>query len=172
MKDTGWAPSGDELLGNNARYREAFVDAGLSVSPTRALALITCMDSRMDMFAMLGLGKGEAHIIRNAGGVVTDDVVRSLCLSQRLLGTREVLLIHHTDCGLEKVDETSFLAELEAETGERPDWILERFDSPYVDVARSIGKIRANRFVPHRDHVRGFVYRVDTGELVEVEASD
>ena len=172
MSDRDWAPNGDELLDNNARYQKDFVDAGLSVSPTRALALITCMDSRMDMFAMLGLDKGEAHIIRNAGGVVTDDVVRSLCLSQRLLGTREVILIHHTDCGLEKVDEAAFLAELEAETGERPDWILEHFDSPYTDVARSITKIRANPFVPHRDHVRGFVYRVDTGELVEVHADD
>ncbi len=165
-------PNTDEMLSHNADYAAGFVDAELSVSPIRRLAIVTCMDSRMDMFSMLGLGKGEAHIIRNAGGVVTDDVVRSLCLSQRLLGTREVIMIHHTDCGLEKVDEASFVAELEAETGQRPDWVLQRFDSPFVDVAESVRRLRANPFVPYRDHIRGFVYRVDNGELVEVRVGD
>lgn len=163
-------PNTAELLSNNADYASRFVDAELSVSPSRRLAIVTCMDSRMDMFSMLGLGKGEAHIIRNAGGVVTDDVIRSVCLSQRLLGTREVMMIHHTDCGLEKVDEGSFVAELEAETGQRPEWTLQRFDSPYDDVAESVRRLRANPFVPHRDHIRGFVYRVESGELVEVAA--
>lgn len=168
MTDREFEPNADELAANNAAYRARFTDAGLSVTPTRRLAIVTCMDSRMDMFAMLGLGKGQAHVLRNAGGVITDDVVRSLCLSQRLLGTREVIMIHHTDCGLEKVNEATFVAELEAETGHRPDWILQRFDSPYDDVAESVRRIRANPFVPYRDHIRGFVYRVDTGELVEV----
>lgn len=161
-------PNADELLSHNVDYAARFADAGLSVSPTRRLAIVTCMDSRMDVFAMLGLGKGEAHVVRNAGGVVTDDVIRSVCLSQRLLGTREVIMIHHTDCGLEKVDEPSFVADLEAETGQRPDWIVQRFDSPYDDVAESVRRMRANPFVPHRDHIRGFVYRVESGELVEV----
>lgn len=168
MTDSDFKPNADELAVNNVAYRAGFVDAGLSVSPTLQLAIVTCMDSRMDVFAMLGLGKGQAHVVRNAGGVVTDDVIRSVCLSQRLLGTREVIMIHHTDCGLEKVDEASFVAELEAETGERPHWILQRFDSPYDDVAESVRRLRANPFVPHRDHIRGFVYRVESGELVEV----
>lgn len=168
MIDPGFVPNADELAANNVVYRAGFSDAGLSVSPTRRLAIVTCMDSRMDVFAMLGLGKGQAHVVRNAGGVVTDDVVRSVCLSQRLLGTREVIMIHHTDCGLEKVDEASFVAELEAETGQRPEWILQRFDSPYDDVAESVRRMRANPFVPYRNHIRGFVYRVESGELVEV----
>ncbi len=168
MTEPEFTPNADELAANNLAYQQDFVDAGLSVSPTRRLAIVACMDSRMDMFSMLGLGKGEAHILRNAGGVVTDDVIRSVCLSQRLLGTREVIMIHHTDCGLEKVDEESFLTQLEDETGRRPEWILQRFDSPYDDVAESVRRMRGNQFVLHRDHIRGFVYRVDSGELVEV----
>lgn len=163
-------PHADRLLANNRAYQERFADAGLPVQPRLRLAVVACMDSRMDIFAMLGLGKGEAHVIRNAGGVVTDEVVRSLCLSQRLLGTREVILVHHTDCGLEKVDEPSFLAALETETGLRPAWELHSFSDPYEAVARSLRRLREDPFVPHRDRIRGFVYRVDTGALEEVGA--
>lgn len=163
-------PNTDELLARNAAYAAEFSDADLAVAPTRRLAVVACMDSRMDVFPILGLGKGEAHIIRNAGGVITDDVIRSLCLSQRLLGTREVILIHHTDCGLEKVDEGAFKAELEDELGVKPWWALESFDDPYQDVAQSIRRLRMTPFVPFQDHVRGFVYEVDSGRLVEVTA--
>ncbi len=161
-------PNVDELLANNAEHASSFGEADLEVAPKRRLAVVACMDSRMDIFAILGLGHGEAHIIRNAGGVVTDDVVRSLCLSQRLLGTKEVILIHHTDCGLEKVDETDFMAELGRELGVTPGWALESFDDPYQDVRRSMRKLRVTPFVPHREHVRGFVYDVATGALAEV----
>lgn len=163
-------PNTDELVGHNADYAARFHDSGLQVEPRRRLAVVACMDSRMDMFQILGLGNGEAHIIRNAGGVITDDVIRSLCLSQRFLGTREILLIHHTDCGLQKVDETSFRAELEAELGVKPWWALESFTDPYRDVEQSIRRLRMTPFVPHKDQVRGFVYDVSTGLLTEVTA--
>ena len=163
-------PSTDDLLARNADYAARFRDASLQVQPMRRLAIVACMDSRMDIFAILGLGNGEAHIIRNAGGVITDDVIRSLCLSQRLLGTREVVLLHHTDCGLQKVDETEFKAELEAELGVKPWWALESFDDPYRDVAQSMRRLAMTPFVPHREHVRGFVYDTTTGRLVEVAA--
>jgi carbonic anhydrase len=161
-------PSTDELIARNAEYAARFRDASLQVSPMRHLAIVACMDSRMDIFAILGLGNGEAHIIRNAGGVITDDVIRSLCLSQRLLGTREVVLLHHTDCGLQKVTEDEFKAELEAELGVKPWWALESFDDPYRDVAQSMRRLAMTPFVSHKDHVRGFVYEVTTGRLVEV----
>jgi len=161
-------PSVDELLANNAKHAARFSNADLDVAPRRQLAVVACMDSRMDIFEMLGLGNGDAHIIRNAGGVITDDVIRSLCLSQKLLGTREVILIHHTDCGLESVDETEFKAELERELGASPPWALESFDDPYRDVARSMRRLRVTRFVTHHDHIRGFVYDVTTGALTEV----
>jgi carbonic anhydrase len=128
------------------------------------------MDSRMDIFQMLGLAHGDAHIIRNAGGVVTDDVVRSLVLSQRLLGTREIVLIHHTDCGLQKVDESSFYAGLAAESGLKPWWSLEAFNDPYEDVRQSIGRLHHSPFIKYKDHIRGFVYDVDNGRLNEVTA--
>jgi carbonic anhydrase len=128
------------------------------------------MDSRMDMFDILGLGNGEAHIIRNAGGVITDDVIRSLCLSQRFLGTREIVLVHHTDCGLQQVDEAAFKAELESELGIKPWWALESFHDPHQDVAQSIRRLRMTPFVPYKEHVRGFVYDVTTGRLDEVIA--
>ncbi|MEX0757299.1 MAG: carbonic anhydrase [Acidimicrobiia bacterium] len=162
-------PNADDLLAHNAEYAARFHDADLPVPPRRQLAVVACMDSRMDIFQILGLGNGEAHIIRNAGGVITDDVIRSLCLSQRLLGTREVVLLHHTDCGLQKVDEAEFKAELEAELGIKPWWALESFQDPYLDVAQSMRRLRMTPFVPHKDHIRGFVYDVTSGTLDEVD---
>jgi carbonic anhydrase len=162
----------DDLLRQNRDYAANFDAAGLAVSPSRHLAVVACMDSRMDVFKMLGLGNGEAHIIRNAGGVVTDDVIRSLCLSQRLLGTRSIVLVHHTDCGLQKVDETTFKAELEAELGVKPWWSLEAFTDPWADVRQSIRRLRMTPFVPYRDEIRGFVYDVDSGKLDEVLLED
>ena len=163
-----FTPNADELLANNARFVDGFADSELQVSPLRNLAIVACMDSRMDVFQMLGLGHGEAHIIRNAGGVITDDVIRSLCLSQRKLGTREIILLHHTDCGLEKVTGDELTAELEAETGVKPDWSLEAFTDPYADVAQSMRRLQLSPFIAYKDHVRGFVYDVTTGELHEV----
>lgn len=162
------SPNADELIRRNAEFADRFGDAGLAVEPRRRLAVVACMDSRMDMFQILGLANGEAHIIRNAGGVITDDVIRSLCLSQRFLGTREIILVHHTDCGLQKVDETSFREQLETEIGIKPWWALESFTDPHRDVAQSIRRLQMTPFVPHKEHVRGFVYDVDTGRLDEV----
>jgi carbonic anhydrase len=161
-------PNADELVGNNRRFSDSFEDADLQVAPMRRLAVVACMDSRMDIFRILGLGHGEAHIIRNAGGVVTDDVIRSLCLSQRLLGTREIVLIHHIDCGLQKVDESTFKAELEEELGIKPWWALESFRDPYLDIRQSIRRLAMTPFVRHKDHIRGFVYDVTSGLLDEV----
>ena len=172
MADQGtqpFTPCADELVANNASATESFAHADLQVAPTRQLAVVACMDSRMDLYEILGLDNGEAHIIRNAGGVVTDDVVRSLCLSQRLLATREIVLIHHTDCGMQKVDAEEFNAELEAELGVKPSWAIESFDDPYADVRQSIRRIEHSPFVPHKDHVRGFVYDVTDGLLHEVD---
>ena len=166
----GFTPNADELVAKNATYAADFHDADLQVAPTRQLAVVACMDSRMDIFQLLGLGNGQAHIIRNAGGVITDDVVRSLCLSQRSLGTREIVLVHHTDCGLQKVDPVSFEAELESELGVKPAWSVEAFSDPYADVRQSMQRIMLSPFVPHKDHVRGFVYDVTDGLLREVEA--
>jgi len=167
-----FVPNTDELLTRNAEYVAAFDDAGRPVAPSRRLAIVACMDSRMDIFRMLGLGKGEAHIIRNAGGVITDDVIRSLCLSQRLLGTREVILLHHTDCGLQKVTEDAFKADLEAELGVKPWWALESFTDPYADVRQSVQRLLLTPFLPHKDHLRGFVYDVATGVLHEADRDD
>ena len=164
----GFNPSADELVRNNEAYADAFHDEHLPVNPQRQLAVVACMDSRMDIFELLGLGHGEAHIIRNAGGVITDDVIRSLCLSQRFLGTREIILLHHTDCGLQRVTEDEFKATLEAELGVKPWWALESFSDPYLDTAQSIRRLRMTPFVPHKEHIRGFVYDVDTGKLDEV----
>ena len=165
-----FAPNTDELLANNAICCQTFGDHDLSLCPRRGLAVVACMDSRMDIFQMLGLAHGDAHIIRNAGGIVTDDVIRSLVLSQRLLGTREIILIHHTDCGLQKVVEDTFKDELEAETGLRPEWAIEGFKDPYADVQQSIRRLRINPFVDGKELIRGFVYEVTTGRLVETTA--
>jgi carbonic anhydrase len=168
--EPAFQPNADELVQKNAAYAESFADANLQVAPQRHLAVVACMDSRMDIFDILGLGQGEAHVIRNAGGVITDDVIRSLCLSQRFLGTREVILLHHTDCGLQRVTEDEFKATLEAELGVKPWWALESFSDPYLDTAQSIRRLRMTPFVPHKEHIRGFVYDVDTGRIHEVEA--
>lgn len=162
-------PNADEIIARNAEHAARFADADLAVAPKRQLAVVACMDSRMDMFQILGLGNGEAHIIRNAGGIITDDVIRSLCLSQRLLGTKEIVLVHHTDCGLQKVDEDEFRSELERELGVKPWWAIESFTDPFQDVAQSIRRLRMTPFVSD-DHIRGFVYDVTTGALTEVHA--
>lgn len=166
--DDPWGPTTDELVANNAAYSTAYDDEGLEVNPTRRMAIVTCMDSRMDVFELLGLHNGEAHIIRNAGGVITDDVIRSLCLSQRYLGTREILLIHHTDCGLQKVTEDEFKTQLEAELGIKPWWALESFSDPYADIRQSLHRLQLTPFIRHKEFVRGFVYDVATGRLDEV----
>lgn len=164
-----FSPSADELVARNRSFAESFDDSALEVVPTRHLALVTCMDSRIDAFQVMGLANGEAHIIRNAGGVVTDDVIRSLCLSQQYLGTREIMLVHHTDCGLHNLDEAAFRADLEAQTGVKPWWSLEAFTDPYDDVRQSMVRIAMTPFILHKDQVRGFVYDVRDGLLKEVE---
>jgi carbonic anhydrase len=163
-----FTPSTDELLTRNAVYATDFHDNELQVEPTRSLAVVACMDSRIDTFAVLGLANGEAHIIRNAGGVITDDVIRSLCLSQRFLGTREIILVHHTDCGLQLVDEAQFRDDLEAELGVKPWWSLETFSDPYADARQSIQRLQMTPFIAHKNHIRGFVYDVTDGILHEV----
>jgi carbonic anhydrase len=165
--DDSFAPNTDELLQHNAQYATTFVDHDLALQPRRRLAVVACMDSRMDIFEMLGLAHGEAHIIRNAGGIVTDDVIRSLVLSQRLLGTREVLLVHHTDCGLQKVIGDTLKDAIEAETGLRPGWAFEGFKDPYQNVRQSVRRLQVNPFIQHKELIRGFVYRVEDGRLVE-----
>jgi len=164
---TAFTPNADELIANNARYVEAFDDHGLALQPRCRLAIVACMDSRMDIFEMLGLAHGDAHVIRNAGGIVTEDVIRSLVLSQRLLGTQEVILLHHTDCGLQKVVGNQLRDEIEADTGQRPTWDIGGFTDPAASVRMSIRTLRANPFLVHKDFIRGFVYHVDDGRLVE-----
>ena len=164
----GFRPSTDELLGNNAAFVEEFADHDLDLAPRRQLAVVACMDSRMDIFQMLGLAHGDAHIIRNAGGVVTDDVIRSLVISQRRLETREILLVHHTDCGLQRVTEDEFKQEIEDECGIRPWWAVESFLDPYRSVAQNVRRLEQSPFIVHKDRIRGFVYDVEDGLLREV----
>jgi carbonic anhydrase len=160
--------SADELLVNNERYVAGFHDHDLALHPRRRLAIVACMDSRMDIFEMLGLDHGDAHIIRNAGGVVTDDVIRSLVISQRLLDTHEIILIHHTDCGLQKVTEDEFKREIEVEVGIKPWWALESFVDPFEDVRQSMARLANSPFIVHKELIRGFVYDVSSGRLDEV----
>jgi carbonic anhydrase len=167
-----FAPQAEELVGYNAEFAEHFDDGELGTHPTRRLAIVACMDSRMDIFKILGLENGEAHIIRNAGGVITDDVIRSLCLSQRALGTREIILLHHTNCGLHNLSEDQFKQDLERELGIKPWWALESFTDPYADVRQSIQRLHMTPFVMHKDHIRGFVYDVTDGALREVPFED
>jgi carbonic anhydrase len=162
----------DELLANNRGFAAALPQQHLDVHPSRRLAIVTCMDSRLDVFAALGLSDGEAHILRNAGGVITDDVIRSLAVSQRRLGTREVMLIHHTDCGMQSLTDDGFRAELQDATGVAPAFAIESFEDVDVDVRQSILRVRRSPFLLHRDRVRGFVYDVDTHELREVDVAD
>jgi carbonic anhydrase len=158
----------DDLLANNRGFAAALPDKHLDVQPSRRLAIVTCMDSRLDVFAALGLADGEAHVLRNAGGVITDDVIRSLAISQRKLGTREVMLIHHTDCGMQKLTDDGFRDELREETGVAPAFAIESFSDVDASVRQSILRVRRSDFVPHRDAVRGFVYDVDTHQLREI----
>jgi carbonic anhydrase len=158
----------DQLIAQNEGFADSLPERHLDVRPSRELAIVTCMDSRLDVFAALGLGNGEAHVLRNAGGVITDDVIRSLAISQRLLGTREVMLIHHTDCGMEKISDDGFRAELQEETGVAPSFAIESFGDVEADVRQSILRVRRSAFLPHRDLVRGFVYDVDSHRLREV----
>jgi len=162
----------DRLLSNNGSFAEGLPERHLSVEPSLRLAIVTCMDSRLDVFGALGLGEGEAHVLRNAGGVITDDVIRSLALSQRKLGTREVMLIHHTDCGLEKVSDDGFRGELQEATGVAPHFAIESFTDVDADVRQSVLRVRRSAFLPHRDVVRGFVYEVDTHRLREIDVPD
>ncbi len=162
----------DELLAGNRRFAESLPERHLDVQPSRRLAIVTCMDSRLDVFAALGLGDGEAHVLRNAGGVITDDVIRSLAVSQRRLGTEAVMLIHHTDCGMQKISDDGFRAELKEATGVSPSFAIESFADVDADVRQSILRVRRSQFLPHRDQVRGFVYDVDTHRLHEVEAGE
>lgn len=160
----------DELVANNQGFAASLPSEHLDVKPSRRLAIVACMDSRLNVFAALGLGDGEAHVLRNAGGVITDDVIRSLAISQRRLGTREVMLIHHTDCGLEKLSDDGFRTELREATGIAPAFAIESFDDAEADVRQSILRVRSSAFLLHRDLVRGFVYDVDSHRLREVEA--
>jgi carbonic anhydrase len=162
----------DELLANNQAFASSLPADHLDVHPSRHLAVVTCMDSRLDVFAALGLGDGEAHVLRNAGGVITDDVIRSLAVSQRRLGTREVMLIHHTDCGMQTLSDDGFRAELQEATGVAPAWAIESFSDVDADVRQSILRVRRSPFLPHRDRVRGFVYDVDTHRLREVHVEE
>lgn len=162
----------DELLANNEAFATALPTRHLDVRPSRRLAIVTCMDSRLDVFAALGLGDGEAHVLRNAGGVITDDVIRSLAVSQRRLGTREIMLIHHDDCGMQTLTDDGFRAELQEDTGVAPAFAVESFTDVEADVRQSILRVRRSAFLPHRDEVRGFVYDVDTHQLREVFATE
>ena len=159
----------DEYLSNNSRYAEGF-SGPLPLPPSRNVAVVACMDARLNVYAILGLGDGEAHVIRNAGGVVTDDEIRSLAISQRLLGTREIILIHHTDCGMLTFTDDDFKRAIEADTGIRPPWAPEAFADPDDDVRQSLRRVQASPFVTLTESLRGFVFDVATGKLSEVTA--
>ena len=157
----------DELLANNAAYAAAFGGL-LPLPPSRHVAVVACMDARLNVYGILGLREGEAHVIRNAGGVVTDDEIRSLTISQRLLGTQEIILIHHTECGMLTFTDDDFKASIQKDTGIKPEWAAEAFPDLDEDVRQSINRIKASPFVPVKDSVRGFVFDVSTGKLREV----
>jgi carbonic anhydrase len=158
----------DDLLRNNEAYADGFDKADLPLPPAKKLAVVACMDARLNPYAILGLKEGDAHVIRNAGGVVTDDEIRSLAISQRLLGTEEVILIHHTDCGMLTFTDDEFKASIQKDTGIKPEWAAEAFPDLEEDVRQSIARVKASPFVPRKDSVRGFVYEVETGRLREV----
>jgi carbonic anhydrase len=158
----------DDLLEHNRAFAGGLERGHLDIRPARRLAVVTCMDSRFDVFAALGLGQGEAHVLRNAGGVITDDVIRSLAISQRRLGTEEIMLIHHTDCGLQTITDDGFRAELQEATGMAPSFAIESYTDVDDNVRQSIARVRTSPFLLQRDRVRGFVYDVDTGLLREV----
>ena len=160
----------DRLVDANRHYADAFTDPGMDAHPVLRVAVVACMDARLDLHAALGLELGDCHTIRNAGGVVTDDVIRSLTISQRALGTRSVVLIHHTGCGLEAITE-EFRTELEMEVGQRPAWAVEAFRDVDQDVRQSMQRVRTSPFLMHTDDVRGFVFDVKTGLLREIDPS-
>ncbi len=158
----------DELLRNNEEYAEAFDKGDLPIPPAKNIAIVTCMDARLSPYVMLGLEEGDAHVIRNAGGVITNDEIRSLMISQRLLGTREIMLIHHTDCGMLTFEDDEVKGQIQEEVGIKPDFALESFSDLEEDVRQSVARVQASPFIPHKESVRGFVYEVETGRLREV----
>ena len=160
----------NDALNSNSRYADGFDKGDLPLPPARGLAVVACMDARLDVHQIMGLAEGDAHVIRNAGGVVTDDAIRSLTISQRLLGTREIALIHHTDCGMLTFRDDDVKDAIEADTGLRPAFALEAFPNLEADVRQSMARIAASPFIPHKDQVRGFVYDCATGRLNEVSA--
>jgi len=161
--------STDELLQNNEAYARGFDKGNIPLPPAMKTAVVTCMDARINPYAMLGLSEGDAHVIRNAGGVITDDAIRSLAISQRLLGTEEILVIHHTDCGMLTFSDDDFRRQIQEETGIKPGWAAEAFADLDEDVRQSVARIGSSPFIPKKDSVRGFVYEVETGRLREVE---
>jgi carbonic anhydrase len=158
----------DELVANNEAYASRFDKGSLPLPPAKKLAVVACMDARLDPAGVLGLIEGDAHVIRNAGGVVTDDEIRSLAISQRLLGTEEIILMHHTDCGMLTFGDDEFRLAIQEETGIKPEWAAETFSDLDEDVRQSIARIHASPFIPRKESVRGFVYEVETGRLREV----
>src|SRR5213082_424543 len=158
----------DELLRNSEAYAASFDKGDLPLPPAKHVAVLACMDARLNPYGILGLQEGDAHVIRNAGGVVTDDEIRSLAISQRLLGTEEIILVHHTDCGMLTFSDDQFRRSIQDETGIKPEWAAEAFDDLETDVRQSIARIKSSPFIPHKDNVRGFVYDVRTGRLREV----
>jgi carbonic anhydrase len=158
----------DDLLRNNQAYASAFDKSDLPLPPARKVAVVACMDARLNVYGALGLAEGDAHVMRNAGGVVTDDEIRSLAISQRLLGTEEVILIHHTGCGMLTFNDDDFKAAIEQEVGIKPAWAAEAFSDLETDVRQSIARIKASPFIPRKDSIRGFIYEVETGRLREV----
>jgi carbonic anhydrase len=158
----------DDLLRNAEAYAASFDKGDLPLPPARKLAVLACMDARLDPYALLGLQEGDAHVIRNAGGVATDDAIRSLAISQRLLGTEEIILIHHTDCGMRTFTDDAFKRSIQDETGIKPEWAAEAFDDLEEDVRQSVARIKASPFIPRKESVRGFVYEVESGRLREV----
>jgi carbonic anhydrase len=158
----------DELLQNNEAYAESFDKGALPLPPAKGVAVVACMDARLNVYGMLGLQEGDAHVIRNAGGVITDDEIRSLAISQRLLGTREIVLIHHTDCGMLTFSDDEVKQQIQEDVGIKPHFPMEAFTDLEEDVRQSIARIQASPFIPNKDSVRGFVYEVETGRLREV----
>lgn len=158
----------ETLIENNVAYATAFDRSGLPLPPSKRVAVLACMDARLDVYELLGLGLGEAHVIRNAGGVVTEDAIRSLVISQRLLGTQEIVLIHHTDCGMVTFSDDEVKAAITEEVGQRPAFSLEAFPDPRQDVRHSIARLAASPFLVNKSSIRGFVYDVDSGRLEEI----
>jgi carbonic anhydrase len=158
----------DELLQNNEAYAQSFEKGDLPLPPARGVAVVACMDARLDVHKILGLGEGDAHVIRNAGGVITDDEIRSLAISQRLLGTQEIILIHHTDCGMLTFSDDELRQQIQEDVGIKPHFSMESFSDLEEDVRQSIARIQHSPFIPHKDTIRGFIYEVESGRLREV----